>query len=151
MILSPLWVSSASSVSWQMFHLVHCLLLLPRHHTPVSHLFCVAAWSVFLHDVCSSHRLWKDLISHSLFSPPSPPSFCLLSFFSLSSLCRGGALSDGWSAQTDPDPAWRDGEHVVMVVVVLLKSALLKPRHGSQTDCGPVVLESPHQSIYFNI
>lgn len=71
------------------------------------------------------------------------PSFCLSPFCSLSSLCRGGALSDGWSAQTDPDPAWGDGEHVVMLVA-LLKSALLKPRVGNQTDCGPVGLESQY-------
>lgn len=99
--------------------------------------------SFFARCVCSSHRHWKDLISLSLFSlPPSPPSFFIV-FFSLSSLCRGGALSDGWSAQTDPDPAWGDGEHVVMLVV-LLKSALLKPWAGNQTDCGPVGLESQY-------
>lgn len=108
-----------------------CFILSIASSLDTMHLSLICSvWlhGLFLHDICSSPRHWKDLISLSLFSLP-PPSFCLLSLFSLSSLCRGGALSDGWSAQTDSDPAWRDGEHVVMVVVVvLLKSALLKPR-----------------------
>lgn len=101
----------------------------------------------FLHDVCRPHRRWKDLISLSSSSSSSLSLLPSLLFFvyGLSLLLfRGGAVSDGWGAQTDPDPAWRDGEHVVVVVVMMLKSAHLKPPVWSQTDCGPVVLESPH-------
>lgn len=53
-------------------------------------------------------------VSHSLVSPPP---VCLPPLSSLSRLCRGCALSDGWSAQADPDPARRDGEHVVLMLL----------------------------------
>lgn len=120
--------------------MLHISVCHDRHFTlstvHLSLICSVSAWYLFfLHDVCGSHRFNTTLCSRSL--------FCLSPFCSLSSLCRGGALSDGWSAQTDPDPAWGDGEHVVMLVA-LLKSALLKPRIGNQTDCGPVGLESQY-------
>lgn len=37
------------------YHELSHFVLFPRHRTPVSHLFCAAAWSLFLHDVCCSH------------------------------------------------------------------------------------------------
>lgn len=77
---------------------------------------CCCCRGFFLHALCFC--VWNDF-NITLFSPF--PSLCLLiiSFVLCFPLCRGCALSDGWSAQTDPDPAWGDGEHVVMV---LLKS-----------------------------
>lgn len=92
----------------------------------------------FLHDGCMCQ---KDLISLFSLSQALPSLFfCSLLCFSLSSLCRGGAFSDGWGSQADPDPARRDGERVAMLVVLLWVR--------NQTDCGPVGLESQYMFGY---
>lgn len=76
----------------------------------------------FCWSVCTRRLRPNDRNRLMCLSPLSSPPSCLLSF-SLSSLCRGGSFSDGWSSQADPDPAWGDGEHVA-VLLVLLKWAL---------------------------
>lgn len=120
------------------FHLL-LLLLLPRPHTPVLHLFFVPAWSFFCttYDCTMLADIWEIKYDSSLSSVFASP------------LCRGGSLSDGWSAPTDPDPARGDGEHVAMMAALVLNSALLKPRClEAKQIVGGFVLTSTSRDIF---
>lgn len=81
-----------------------------KTHSPVPHLFCVWLHGLIFH-FCTMFVVSSNT-GDIAFVPPFSLSLFLFmaSLCSVLSLCRGGPLSDGRGAQTDPDPAGGDGE-----------------------------------------